>query len=227
MMQAGWLVAVRGLVARDLLAVMRRRSDAATAVVFFVVVTSLFPLGIGADQAVLRMIAPGIVWVAALLSCMMSLNKLFAADFADGTLEQMVLAAQPLSLLVMAKVFAHWLTSGLPVVLLSPVLGLQFGLPGRSLLVLIASLLLGMPTLSLIGSIGAALTLGIRGGGPLLALLVLPLFVPVLICGAGAVAGSDAGAGVEANLSLLGAGLLAALVLAPMATAAALRLAVE
>lgn len=227
MTQAGWSVAVRGIIKRDLLASMRRQSDALTTVVFFIIVTSLFPLSIGGDPAMLRTIGPGIVWVAALLSCLVSVNRLFAMDYADGTLEQMVLTAHPLSLLVIGKVVAHWLTAGLPVVLLSPLLGLQFGLTGLSLLVLIVSLLLGTPTLSLIGSIGAALTLGIRGGGPLTALLILPLFVPVLIFGAGAVAGSETGIGVEANLSLLGAGLLLVLVLAPVATAAALRLAVE
>jgi heme exporter protein B len=151
----------------------------------------------------------------------------FTADYVDGTLEQMVLVPQPLAVLVVGKVLAHWVISGLPIVVLSPLLGLQFGLSGESLGVLVMSLLLGTPTLSMIGTIGAALVLGVRGSGLLVALLVLPLYVPVLIFGAGAVTGSMAGIGAEANLSLLGACLMLSLFLAPWATAAALRIALE
>ena len=159
------------------------------------IVVSLFPLGVGADPVLLRTLGPGIVWVAALLACMLALARLFASDHADGTLEQMVLAPQPLSMLVLAKTAAHWLTTGLPLVIIAPVLGLQFDLDADALRILIASLLLGTPALSLIGAIGAALTLGLRGGGALLALLVLPMYIPVLIFGAGAVEATAASLG--------------------------------
>lgn len=227
MSQSGVTDAVYGIIRRDLLIVFRRRADAMTTVFFFVIVTSLFPLGMGPEPAVLRLIAPGVLWVAALLSCLLSLNRLFTPDYQDGALEQLVLVPQPLAVLVMAKVAAHWLLSGLPLVVLSPFLGAQYGLSGESVGVLMFSLLLGTPTLSLIGAIGAALTLGVRGSNVLVALLALPLFIPVLIFGAGAVSSHMAGIGAEANLSLLGACFLLALVLAPWATSAALRLAVE
>lgn len=219
--------AMWGLLRRDLLLAWRRRSELLTTLFFFVIVAGLFPLGIGPEPATLRTIAPGVVWIAALLSCLLSLHRLFAADYQDGALEQMLLAPQPLSLLVMSKVCAHWIAAGFPLVLLSPLLGLQFGLTGSTLWVLVCSLLLGTPVLSALGSIGAALTLGIRGSGLLVALLTLPLFVPVLIFGAGAVVSSDAGLGAEAHLSLLGACLVLATVFAPWATAAALRIALE
>lgn len=219
--------AVGGIVRRDLLLAMRRRSDAAMSVFFLVIVVSLFPLGVGPEPAVLRTIGPGVLWVAALLACLLSLARVFTADYVDGTLEQMVLVPQPLAVLVVGKVFAHWVISGLPIVVLSPLLGLQFGLSGESLGVLVMSLLLGTPTLSMIGMIGAALVLGVRGSGLLVALLVLPLYVPVLIFGAGAVTSSMAGIGGEANLSLLGACLVLSLFLAPWATAVALRIALE
>ena len=212
---------------RDLLIALRRRADVLTTLIFFVIVASLFPLGVGSDTAVLRMMGPGVVWVAALLASMLALGRLFAGDYADGILEQLTLSPQPLGLLVLAKVSAHWLVSGLPLVVVAPLLGLQFDLGTDALLVLLASLLLGTPTLSLIGAIGAALTLGLRGGGALLSLLVLPLYVPVLIFGAGAVEASATGLGAAAHLSLLGALLLIALVFAPWATAVALRIAVE
>ena len=205
----------------------RRRSDVATTLFFFLIVSSLFPLGIGPEPAVLSSIAPGVLWVAALLAGMLSLTRLFSADFTDGTLEQMLLAPQPLALLVLAKVFAHWMICGLPVVLLAPIIGLQFALPNDALLILVLALFLGTPALSLIGAIGAALTLGVRGSGLLIALLVLPLYIPVLIFGAGAVAASQHGMTAQAHLSLLAACSLLSLVLAPMATAAALRISVE
>lgn len=227
MSQPSMCEALRGVVRRDLLLAMRRRSDVAMSVFFFVIVASLFPLGVGPEPAVLRMIAPGVLWVAALLACLLSLGRVFTADYLDGVLEQMLLIPQPLAVLVVGKVFAHWVISGLPVVLLSPLLGLQFGLGGESLGVLTLSLLLGTPTLSVIGAIGAALTLGVRGSGLLVALLVLPLFIPVLIFGAGAVTSSSTGIGGEANLSLLGACFMLSLAFAPWATAAALRIALE
>ena len=218
---------VRCVAGRDLLAALRRRADVVTTLIFFVIVASLFPLGVGPETAVLRMMGPGVVWVAALLASMLALGRLFASDHADGTLEQLTLAPQPLSMLVLAKVAAHWLASGLPLVVVAPLLGFQFDLSTDALLILLASLLLGTPTLSLIGAIGAALTLGLRGGGALLSLLVLPLYVPVLIFGAGAVEAGAAGLGAAAHLSLLGALLLVALVFAPWATAIAVRIAVE
>ena len=222
-MNGAWMTVLK----RDLLLAFRRRSDVATTLFFFLIVSSLFPLGIGPEPAVLSSIAPGVLWVAALLAGMLSLTRLFAADFADGSLEQMLLSPQPLTLLVTAKVLAHWLVCGLPVVLLAPLIGLQYALPNDALFVLIISLLLGTPALSLIGAIGAALTLGVRGSGLLVALLVLPLYIPVLIFGAGAVAASQHGMSAQAHLSLLAACSLLALVLAPLATAAALRISVE
>ena len=227
MNQASLIGAAGVIVRRDLLLALRRRSDLMTTVLFFVIAASLFPLGVGPEAAMLRIVAPGVLWVAALLSCLLSLGRVFTPDFLDGVLEQMLLVPQPLTILVIGKIGAHWLVSGLPIVLLSPVLGLQYGLGGESLVVLTMSLLLGTPTLSLIGGIGAALTLGVRGSGLLMALLVLPLFMPVLIFGAGAVSSSASGLGAEANLSLLGACLMLAIALAPWATAAALRIAVE
>ena len=224
---AGMLDTMRCVAHRDLLGALRRRADVLTTLIFFIIVASLFPLGVGSDPVILRTIGPGVVWVAALLASMLALNRLFASDYTDGTLEQLVLAPQPLSMLVLGKVAAHWLASGLPLVIVAPLLGLQYHLSAEALTILLASLLLGTPTLSLIGAIGAALTLGLRGGGALLSLLVLPLYVPVLIFGAGAVEAGMAGLDSAAHLSLLGALLLVALVLAPWATAVALRIAIE
>ncbi|WP_455242024.1 heme exporter protein CcmB [Petrachloros mirabilis] len=227
MSNAGLTQAFVGVVRRDLLLAIRRRSDVATTLIFFVIVTTLFPLGIGPDASVLRTIAPGIIWVAALLSSMLSLQRLFMSDYTDGLLDQMVLSPHPLAVLVGGKIVAHWIIAGLPIALLAPLIGLQFGLGPSSIAVLVGTLLLGTPTLSLLGSIGAALTLGIRGGGALTALLVLPLFIPVLIFGAGAVEAYESGLGIEGNFSLLAAGLLFGAVLAPLAAAAAVRIAVE
>jgi heme exporter protein B len=215
------------IVRRDLTLAMRRRSDVLTTLFFFVIVVSLFPLGIGPEMNTLRLIAPGVVWVAALLASMLALERLFAADFEDGTLEQMLLTPQPLFLLVLGKVAAHWLVTGLPLVLMAPVLGLQYDLSVTGLQVLVLTLLLGTPALSLIGAIGAALTLGLRGGGVLVSLLVLPLTIPVLIFGAGAVEASISGLGGEGHLSMLSAILVMSLLLAPLAASAALRISAE
>jgi len=215
------------VVACDLLIALRHRSDVLTTFFFFVIVVSLFPLGVGPEPGTLREIAPGVVWVAALLAAMLSLARMFGTDYADGTLEQLVLTPQPLVVLVMAKVAAHWLTTGLPLVLIAPVLGLQFDLPADALATLLLSLLIGTPALSLIGAVGAALTLGVRGAAALTTLLVLPLYVPVLIFGAGAVVATATGTGAAGHLSLLGAMLLIALVFAPWATAVALRISLE
>jgi len=219
--------ALRATAHRDLLAALRHRADLLTTLIFFAIVASLFPLGVGSDTALLRVMGPGVVWVAALLASMLALARLFASDYADGTPEQLALAPNSLTLLVLAKIAAHWLATGLPLVVIAPLLGLQFDLSADAQLVLLASLLLGTPTLSLIGAVGAALTLGVRGGGALLSLLVLPLYVPVLIFGAGAVEATAAGLGAAAHLSLLGALLLVALVFAPWATAVSVRIAVE
>jgi heme exporter protein B len=213
------------IVRRDLTIAMRRRADVFTTLIFFAIVVSLFPLGIGPEPNTLRLIAPGIVWVGALLASMLALEQIFSADHRDGTLEQMLLTPQPVALLVAGKVLAHWLVSGVPLVLMAPLLGLQFDLSWEALQTLIVSLLLGTPTLSLIGAIGAALTLGLRSGGVLLALLVLPLYIPVLIFGAGAVEATESGLGGQSHLSMLAAILVGSLVLTPLATAAALRVA--
>lgn len=217
----------RTLVRRDLTLAMRRRTDMLTTLFFFVIVVSLFPLGIGPELNTLRLIAPGVFWVAALLASMLALEKLFFVDYQDGSLEQLLLAPQPLFLVVLAKVFAHWLITGVPLVLLSPLLGLQYDLSADALAMLVLTLLLGTPSLSLIGAIGAALTLGVRGGGVLVSLLVLPLYIPILIFGAGAVEAEMSGLGGSGHVSLLGAMLLLALLASPLATAAALRISAE
>ena len=215
------------IIRRDLLLVFRRKSEVLTILFFFIIVTSLFPLGIGADSGLLRKIAPGIIWVAALLATILGLSRLFISDYADGTLEQMTLSPTPLVLLVGGKITAHWIVCGLPLVLLAPVIGIQFDLNSETLGTLILALLLGTPILSLIGAIGAALTLGVRGGGVLLSLLVLPLYIPVLIFGAGAVFASSVGLDVSGHFSLLAALLVLSLAFAPWATAASIQIAIE
>ena len=218
---------LRAIVARDLRLALRRRADIVSALFFFIIVVSLFPLGVGPQPELLRTLAPGVLWVAALLATMLSLPRLFADDLRDGTLEQLALAPQPLALAVIGKVLAHWLVSGLPLTLLAPVLGLQFDLAPDALLTLTLALLIGTPALSGIGAIGAALTLGVRGGGVLVSLLVLPLYIPVLIFGAGAVEATATGMGAQAHLSLLAALSLGGVFFAPWATAAAIRIALE
>lgn len=221
------LSAFAGVVRRDLRLAMRRKTDVLTALFFFVIVVSLFPLGVGPEMGMLRQIAPGVLWVAALLATMLSLGRLFEQDYADGTLEQMALSPVPLGVLVAGKVVAHWLLSGLPLTLLAPLLALQFDVPAESLIVLALSLAIGTPVLSLIGAIGAALTLGLRGGSVLISLLILPLYVPVLIFGAGAVEAQAAGLTATGHVSLLTALLTMAVFFAPWATTAALRIALE
>jgi heme exporter protein B len=224
---AGAWSGVRWALSRDLKLAMRSRAELGVQVLFYVIVVSLFPLATSPEKSLLMAMGPGVLWVAALLASLLSLPRLFASDYADGTLEQIALSPYPLPALVSGKIVAHWLTTGLPVVVLAPVLGLQYALGNEALAVLAASLLAGTPILSLLGAIGAALTLGLRGGGSLLALLVLPLCVPVLIFGAGAVDMVNAGLGAGANLSLLGAGLLVAIVGAPLAASAAVRIALD
>jgi len=215
------------VIRRDLMLAMRRRADVLTTLIFFVMVVSLFPLGVGPEVAMLRRMAAGVLWVAALLSSMLSLGRLFSADYLDGTLEQMMLVPQSLSMLVLGKMTAHWVLSGLPLVLLAPVLGLQFDMSVQALGVLILGLLLGTPIFSMIGAIGAALTLGLRGGGVLLSLLVLPLYIPMLIFGTGAVEAVTSGLSIASHVSLLGALLVLALVFTPWVTAQALRISME
>ncbi len=215
------------VIRRDLVLAMRRRADVLTTLIFFVMVVSLFPLGVGPEMDMLRKMAAGVLWVAALLSSMLSLGRLFSADYIDGTLEQLMLAPQSLSVLVLGKMVAHWMVSGLPLVLIAPVLGLQFDMSVQALGVLMLGLLLGTPILSMLGAIGAALTLGLRGGGVLLSLLVLPLCIPVLIFGTGAVTAVTSGLGIASYFALLGALLILALVFTPWVTAQALRISME
>jgi heme exporter protein B len=215
------------IIRRDLMLAFRRRSDVLTTLFFFIIVATLFPLGVGPEAELLRTMAPGILWVGALLASMLALGRLFALDYADGTLEQMLLSAEPLTIIVIGKLIAHWLVSGLPLVFLAPLLAVQFDLPFDSVVVLFFSLLIGTPVLSLIGAIGAALTLGVRGGGVLVSLLVLPLYIPVLIFGAGSVGAQVSGLGGGSHLMLLGGLLAGSAALAPWATAAALRISVE
>ncbi|MFQ5696993.1 MAG: heme exporter protein CcmB [Myxococcota bacterium] len=231
-MSAGTLLgatlgATGSLVRRDLTLALRRRSDVLSSLFFFVIVASLFPLGVGPEMETLRVLGPGVLWVAALLAQMLALGRLFASDHADGTLEQMLVAPQSLALLVLAKVVAHWIATGAPLVAIAPLLALQYGLPPESLGVLALSLLLGTPVLSAVGAIAAALTLGLRGGGVLVSILVLPLYVPVLIFGAGAVQAEISGLGAQGQLSLLAAFWVAALSFTPVATAAALRISLD
>lgn len=216
---------------RDLLLAARRRSDALLPVAFFVVTATLFPLAIGPEPQTLRQIAPGIVWVCALLAAMLSVGALYAGDLADGSLDQMLLAERSTGRaalsIALAKATGHWLVTGLPLTVLAPLLGVLFGVAPVSVLALSASLLLGTPILSLLGGLGAALTLGVRSGGVLLILLVLPLCIPTLIFGSGAVVAIDSGLSARGQFSLLGALLILTLLLAPPATAAALRIATE
>jgi heme exporter protein B len=212
---------------RDLRLALRSKAELGVQLLFYAIVVTLFPLGVGADPTLLRALASGILWVAALLASLLSLPRLFAADFADGTLEQIALSPYPLPALISGKILAHWLTSGAPLAVLSPLLALEFGLQGTELGVLALGLLLGTPTLSLLGAVGAALTLGLRAGGALLALLILPLYVPILIFGAGAVEATRAGLGSGGEFSVLGAALLASLVGAPFAAAVAIRIALD
>ncbi|MHB1566300.1 MAG: heme exporter protein CcmB [Acidiferrobacter sp.] len=228
-MKGGGLLGAMGAVfTRELLVFWRRSTEVMASLVFFVMVTTLFPLAVGPERQELALIAPGVLWVAALLATTLSLNHLFASDYQDGSLEQLLMSPYPLSALVLAKVAAHWVLTGLPLALLSPLLALQMALPSTAIGTLVVSLLLGTPILILIGAIPAALTLGVRGGGILVSLLVLPLYTPILIFGAEAVAAA-AGQGFAsvAHLSLLGAFLALAISFAPLAGAAALRVSLD
>ena len=215
------------IVARDLRLAARRRVEALLPIAFFVVAVSLFPLGVGPEPQTLRQIAPGVVWVCALLAAMLSLTQLYGGDHADGSLEQMLLSGESGFVIAAAKALSHWVVTGLPLVVAAPLFGLLFDLSAPALWALAVSLLLGTPILSLLGGLGAALTLGLRSGGVLLILLILPLCIPALIFGTGAVGAVESGLSARAHYSLLGALLIATALLAPLATAAALRIALE
>ena len=223
----GLAVAFWATLKRDLVLLLRRRSEVMNPLVFFAIVITLFPIGISPDPQLLAAIAPGLLWVAALLAALLSLDSLFRADYDDGSLEQLLLTPQPLAVLALAKVAVHWLLTGLPLALMAPLLGVMLALPAGSYGVLAVSLALGSASLSLIGAIGAALTVGLCRGGVLLSLLVLPLYIPVLIFGAGAVQAAIFGDGVMAHLAILGALLAIALILAPLAIAASLRISIN
>jgi len=217
----------RAMLGRDLRLAVRQRGEAARVVMFFVLTATLFPFGLGPEPNLLARIAPGVVWVTALLSVLLSLDRLFLTDYEDGSLELMVQTPVPLSVLVLAKTAAHWLTTGLPLCVAAPVIALMYAMPAEAYPVLLAAMALGTPSLSLIGSVGAALTVGARRGGILVPLLVLPLYIPILIFGVAAVDAALAGLPVRPHLLLLGAMLLAALPLAPWAAAGAVRQAVD
>ena len=213
--------------ARDLLLARRRRIEALLPLGFFIVVAGLFPIGVGPEPQMLREMAPGVVWVCALLAAMLSVTQMFASDHQDGSLEQMLLSAQPLLSVVMGKVLAHWLSTGVPLVLAAPLIGILFDMRAASIGTLALTLLLGTPILSLLGALGAALTLGLRSGAALVFLLVLPLTIPALIFGTGAVGAVDSGLSPQAHLSVLAALLIFTALGAPLATATALRIALD
>ncbi len=218
-----FLAAIR----RDLLLVFRRRNDIFNPLAFFVMVGVLFPLGVSPEAKFLAKLAPGVIWVAALLACLLSVDRIFRTDFDDGSLEQMLVSPRSMLVLVSAKVCSHWLTSGFLLALISPLLGLMLFLPAQGMFALVSSLLLGTPALSLIGAIGAGLTVGLRKGGILISLLVLPLYIPVLIFGAGTVQAGAMGLPIGGYLALLGAMLILSIMLAPIAISAALKISVR
>jgi heme exporter protein B len=215
------------IIRRDLRLALRQGSDSVMVVTFFVLTVILFPFGIGPEANILERVSPGVLWVTALLASMLSLDRLFQADYEDGSLELLALTPTALEVLVIGKVIAHWLTTGLPLIIAAPVLAVLLNMNGDGFIALLVTMLLGTPTLSLIGAMGAALVLGARRGGVLLSLLVLPLYIPVLIFGVGAIDAAVQGIESSAQLLILGGILSAALPLAPLAAAAALRQALE
>jgi len=215
------------IIQRDLLLAFRRRAEMANPLFFFVLIVTLFPLAVGAQPNLLQTMAPGVIWVSALLAALLSLDSLFRSDFEDGSLEQMLLSPHALSVLVLGKIISHWLVTGLPLLLVAPLLALFLGLPEQAMGTLWLTLILATPLLSLIGAIGVALTVGLRRGGMILSLLVLPLYVPVLIFASNAVDRAASGLPVGAQLNILLAMLLAALVLVPLPTSAALKMSVN
>jgi heme exporter protein B len=221
------LQAFNAMMKRDLLLAFRHRGELANPLLFFLMIVTLFPLGVSPEVVLLRKIAPGVIWIAALLAALFSLESLFRSDFEDGALEQMLLSPQPLSVLVLAKVLAHWLVSGLPMLLLAPLLGLLLAMPEKAIGALELTLAIGTPLLSLIGAIGVALTVGLRRGGVLLTLLIMPLYIPVLIFATNAVTAAAAGMPIAGQIYFLASLLVLALTLAPLAIAAALRISVS
>jgi len=215
------------IIRRDLLLAFRRRAEMANPLFFFVLVVTLFPLAAGAEPNLLQAMAPGVIWVSALLAALLSLDGMFRSDFEDGSLEQLILSPHPLSVLVLGKVLAHWLVTGLPLILIALLLALFLGLPDKAMPTLWLTLILATPILSLIGAIGVALTVGLRRGGMILSLLVLPLYIPVLIFASGAVDRAASGLPVSAQINILLAMLCMALVLTPLPTAAALKMSVN
>lgn len=219
--------AFMAMLQRDLLLAFRHRGELANPLLFFLMIVTLYPLGVSPEMDLLRRIAPGVIWIAALLAALFSLENLFRSDFDDGALEQMLLSTHPLSVLVLAKVMAHWLVSGLPMLLLAPLLGLLLAMPDKAIHALVLTLGLGTPLLSLIGAIGVALTVGLKRGGVLLTLLILPLYIPVLIFATNAVTAAGAGMPIAGQIYFLAALLVLALTLAPVAISAALRISVS
>ncbi|MDH5485872.1 MAG: heme exporter protein CcmB [Gammaproteobacteria bacterium] len=226
-MQAKLSTAFWALLKRDLQLAYRHRNELLNPLFFFILVVMLFPLGTNPDKQLLMTMAPGVIWVAALLACMLSLDTLFRADYEDGTLEQVLLSPHPLPVMVLAKIISHWLVTGFPMILLAPLLGIFMYLPPEGISVLMLTLVLGTPILSLVGAIGMALTVGLRRGGMLLSLLVLPLYIPVLIFSANTVGAHLSDMGIMGQIYFLSAILVLAITLAPLATAAALRISLE
>ena len=218
--------AFAAIVRRDLILAVRHRAEALNPLLFFLIVVSLVPLGLGPRREVLELVAPGVLWIGALLAALLSLERMFRTDFEDGSLELMLVSPHPLPIIVLAKILAHWLVTGLPLLAAAPLIALLLGLPGRSLAALLATLALGTPALSAVGAIGVALTVGLRRGGMLLSLLVLPLYIPVLVFAASAVAAAAGGLPATGQLYVLGALAVLSLSLAPVAAAAALRISV-
>ncbi len=215
------------IIRRDLILAFRRRAEVANPIFFFILVVTLFPLGVGAQSKLLQAMAPGVIWVSALLAVLLSLDSLFRSDFDDGSLEQMLLSSHPLTILVFAKIVAHWLVTGLPLLFVAPLLAIFLGLPEQALGTLLITLVLATPVLSLIGSIGVSLTVGLRRGGMILSLLVLPLYVPVLIFASNAVEMAGSGLSVDAQINILTAIFFISVVLAPLPAAAALKMSIN
>ena len=218
---------IKATLRRELLIAFRSPGEIINPLMFFVIAVSLFPLGVGADQAFLSEIAPGVIWVTALLAVMLSMDSLFRADYEDGSLEQLLLSPQPLYFIVLAKVSSHWLVSGLPLVILAPIFASMLALPDAGIIPLTVSLLIGTPILTMLGAIGMALTVGLSKSGLLLAVLILPLYIPVLVFGTGVVNSALNSLGIAGLMALLGAMLVLALCLAPLAIIAALRISVS
>ncbi len=221
------MIRFMALIQRELVLAYRQGSALALSLCFFVITVVLFPLGVGPELGILARIAPGVLWIAALLACLLTLDRLFQADFEDGSLDLLAIGPLPLEILVLGKVTAHWVTSILPLIIITPILAVTLNLNAEAIWIMMAALLIGTPTLSLIGSVGAALTVGMRRGGVLLSLLVLPLYIPVLIFGVAAIDAATAALAVGPHLLLLAGISLGSLVVGPVAAAAALRLALD